>query len=97
MESDSAVVLDSDATGLDDPIALFHTADGEFYCIDDTCTHEDASLAAGWLEDCTVECPVHLAAFCLRTGAALTPPASEAVRTYPVRVTDGHVWVLVEQ
>ena len=36
------------------PIAVFCTDDGELYAIDDTCTHQDASLADGWLEDCRV-------------------------------------------
>ena len=38
--------------------ALFHTEDG-FLAVDDTCTHQDASLAGGWLEGCFVECPLH--------------------------------------
>ncbi|MBV7281271.1 bifunctional 3-phenylpropionate/cinnamic acid dioxygenase ferredoxin subunit [Corynebacterium sp. TAE3-ERU30] len=92
---ESAIVLEPAVTGLDAPIAVFRTEDDEFYCIDDTCTHEDASLAEGWVEGCEVECPVHVAAFCLKTGDALTPPASAPVRTYPVRLNDGHVWVLL--
>src|SRR3712207_7511553 len=36
-----------------------HTDDGEIFAIDDTCTHQDASLADGWLEGCEVECPLH--------------------------------------
>ena len=35
---------------LDPPVSVFHTSDGELYSIDDTCTHQDASLADGWLE-----------------------------------------------
>jgi nitrite reductase/ring-hydroxylating ferredoxin subunit len=34
------------------PIAVFHTEEGELFAIDDTCTHQDASLADGWVEDC---------------------------------------------
>ncbi|BAS13866.1 3-phenylpropionate/cinnamic acid dioxygenase ferredoxin subunit [Arthrobacter sp. Hiyo8] len=39
------------------PIAVFHTEEGELFALDDTCTHQDASLADGWVEDCWVECP----------------------------------------
>ena len=42
----------------DEPIAVFNV-DGDFYAIDDTCTHQDASLADGWLDGCAVECPLH--------------------------------------
>jgi 3-phenylpropionate/trans-cinnamate dioxygenase ferredoxin component len=44
---------------LDPPLAVFHTDDGEVYALDDTCSHQDASLADGWLEGCWVECPLH--------------------------------------
>jgi 3-phenylpropionate/trans-cinnamate dioxygenase ferredoxin component len=76
----------------DVPIAVFN-ADGEFFAIDDTCTHQDASLADGWLEDCTVECPLHASRFDLRTGKPTAPPAKNPVRTYPVEVRDGVIYV----
>ncbi|MEV6068982.1 bifunctional 3-phenylpropionate/cinnamic acid dioxygenase ferredoxin subunit [Nocardia sp. NPDC052001] len=67
------------------PISIFHTEHGLF-AIDDTCTHQDASLADGWVQDCTVECPLHESCFDLRTGAASGPPAKRAVRTHRVEV-----------
>ena len=75
------------------PIALFHTDDGEFFAIDDTCTHQDASLADGWLEDCAVECPLHASRFDLRTGAVDAPPAKQPVRTHQVVVDGDTVYV----
>jgi 3-phenylpropionate/trans-cinnamate dioxygenase ferredoxin component len=74
------------------PVALFH-AEGRIYAIDDTCTHQDASLSEGWLEGCLVECPLHASCFDLRTGAVTAPPARKPVRTYRVEVRDGMVWV----
>ena len=74
------------------PIALFNV-DGTFYAIDDTCTHQDASLADGWLDGCSVECPLHASCFDLRTGKPSAPPAKTAVRTYRVSVADGVVFV----
>lgn len=77
----------------DPKIALFHT-EGTFFAIDDLCTHEDASLSEGWIEDdCQVTCPWHDARFCLKTGAALTAPAHIPVRTHAVTVEDGFVWI----
>jgi 3-phenylpropionate/trans-cinnamate dioxygenase ferredoxin subunit len=74
------------------PVAVFN-ADGHLYAIDDTCTHQDASLADGWLEGCLVECPLHASAFDLRTGEPMAPPARDPVRTYPVHVVDGVILV----
>lgn len=76
----------------DVPIAVFN-ADGELYALDDTCTHQDASLADGWLEDCWIECPLHASRFDLRTGVPSGPPAKRALRTHSVTVQDGMVYV----
>ncbi|RKT79616.1 3-phenylpropionate/trans-cinnamate dioxygenase ferredoxin subunit [Terracoccus luteus] len=75
------------------PIAVFHTEDGEFFAVDDTCTHQDASLADGWLEGCEVECPLHASRFDLRTGRVDAPPAKVGIRTHEVTVTDDTVYV----
>ncbi len=56
-------------------IALFNVG-GEFYAINDRCSHGNASMSEGYLEDdATVECPLHAASFCLKTGKALCLPA----------------------
>ena len=78
---------------VDPPIALFHTDDGDVFAIDDTCTHQDASLADGWLEECEVECPLHASRFDLRTGEVDEPPAKIGVRAHRAEVIDGDVWV----
>jgi 3-phenylpropionate/trans-cinnamate dioxygenase ferredoxin subunit len=75
----------------DPPVAVFHTDDGEVFAIDDTCTHQDASLADGWLEGCEVECPLHASRFDLRTGSVDAPPAKLPVRTHQVVVEDGMI------
>src|SRR3954463_5450970 len=77
------------------PVALFRTDDGGLHAIDDTCTHQDASLADGWLEGCEVECPLHAAIFDLRTGEPDGMLAREPVRTHRVVVRDGSVYVLL--
>jgi nitrite reductase/ring-hydroxylating ferredoxin subunit len=74
------------------PVAVFNL-DGEYYATDDTCSHAESSLADGYVEDGTVECILHFARFCIKTGAALSPPAVDPVRTYPVKVEDGMVLV----
>jgi 3-phenylpropionate/trans-cinnamate dioxygenase ferredoxin component len=73
-------------------VAVFNIL-GEFYAIDDICTHDGGELAGGAVEDHVVICPRHGARFCLRTGAALTPPAYEPVRTYKTRIKNSVVQV----
>ena len=73
-------------------VAVFNVS-GEFYAIDDICTHDGGELAGGAMDGDVVICPRHGARFCLRTGAALTPPAYEPVRTYATRIMNGIVEV----
>lgn len=73
-------------------VALFH-ADGQFYAIDDVCTHDGGPLADGELRNHTIACPRHGAKFDIRTGAALTMPAVRPTRGHDVKIEDGGVWV----
>ena len=68
-------------------------SDGRVYAIDDVCTHDGAELTGGAVEHGEIVCPRHGARFCLRTGAALTPPAYEDVKTYETKIEDGRIWV----
>lgn len=79
----------------DPPVAVFHTDDGEVHALDDTCTHQDASLAEGWLEGCEVECPLHASKFDLRTGNVDAPPARLPVRTHQVLIEGGMIYVVL--
>ncbi len=73
-------------------IVLFHV-DGEFFCLDDVCTHDGGPLGDGVLEDHQIACPRHGAKFDIRDGAAKTMPATEATAAHRVKVENGEVWV----
>lgn len=75
-------------------IALFNVG-GRFFAIDDTCSHDQASLAEGLLRGSTIVCPWHSAEFDVTTGEVLCPPASENVRSYPVFVNGGSIEIEV--
>jgi len=77
------------------PLAVYNV-DGRFHATDDTCTHARASLTDGDLDGDEVICPVHMGTFCVRTGEALSFPASQPLRTYPVSVEDGVVWAALD-
>lgn len=78
------------------PIAIFNV-DGDFYAVDDTCSHAEASLSEGELdtERCTIECPLHGSSFDLRDGEPLTLPAVEPVTVHDIAVHDGVIRLAV--
>ena len=69
---------------------------GEFFAIEDRCSHDDGPLAEGEFDcdDGVAICPRHGANIDIRTGRALTLPAVDPVKTFPVHVRDG--WVKVQ-
>jgi len=73
-------------------VAVFNVG-GDYYAIEDVCTHDGGQLTGGVVEGEEVVCPRHGARFCIKTGAALTAPAYEPVPTFPVRVENGEVQV----
>lgn len=92
IEDDEAIVVLAEDTGWDDDIAVAYS-DGKYRAIDDTCTHEEASLAEGWVEGDEIECPLHSARFSLCTGAALCLPATRPVRTHKVELRGEEIWL----
>lgn len=77
----------------DVPVAVFRSG-GQLYAVDDTCTHQDASLTDGYLEGCFIECPLHASTFDLRTGRPTGPPAKLALRTHDVTEQDEMIFLL---
>jgi len=57
----------------------------EVFAVADTCTHSDASLSEGEVSGFKIECWLHGAEFDLRSGAALTPPATQALQSFKVQ------------
>jgi 3-phenylpropionate/trans-cinnamate dioxygenase ferredoxin subunit len=76
-------------------VAMFRIGD-QVFAIGDTCSHAEASLAEGEVFDHEVECPRHGSEFDLRTGQALSLPATRPVPTYPVAIEDGTVYLMLE-
>jgi len=75
------------------PIAVFRLNDG-YYAINDTCSHDEASLADGdVLDDHIIECPMHGAQFDIKTGKNLSFPAVIPVKSYPVKVENGIIFL----
>lgn len=75
-------------------VAVFNV-DGEYYAIEDVCTHDSGQLTGGEVDGDEVVCPRHQARFAIKSGEALTPPAFEDVETFETVVEDGKVFVIV--
>jgi naphthalene 1,2-dioxygenase ferredoxin component len=76
-------------------IALYNV-DGTIFATDNICTHAYARLSDGWLDGELIECPLHAARFDIRTGKVLDPPATEDLRTYPIRIIDDEIEVKLD-
>lgn len=83
-------VLGIETAGKD--VALYNV-DGEVYATDNICTHGHARLCDGFLEGFEIECPLHQGKFDIRDGLPTCQPVTAAVRTYPVKIENGRVFV----
>jgi naphthalene 1,2-dioxygenase system ferredoxin subunit len=73
-------------------LALF-SIDGEVFATDNICSHGSARLCDGYVEGYEVECPFHQGRFDVRTGAATCGPATEPVKSWPVKIEAGRVYL----
>jgi naphthalene 1,2-dioxygenase system ferredoxin subunit len=88
-------VPDDDVIGVDlggKSLALYGV-DGEVYATDNICTHGHARLCDGFLEGHEIECPLHQGRFDIRSGKAMSAPLTEDIKTWPIKVENGRVFV----
>ena len=93
-----------DAVPADDVIGLMvggrdialYRAEGTIYATDNLCTHGAGRLCDGFLEGHEIECPLHQGKFDIRTGQPTYDPATEAIRSYPVKIEDGRVFLALD-
>ena len=73
--------------------AIYHAPDGGFFATAGKCTHEDVHLCDGLVMGYLIECPKHNGQFDYRTGEAMRAPVCLDLKTFPVRVEGGRVFV----
>lgn len=78
---------------IDDQFVVLVRVDGQFYCIDDVCTHDGGPLGEGKLIGFHIACPRHGAQFDVRSGKAMTMPATEDTQAHEVRVEGDNILV----
>ena len=76
-----------------EPVCLVRLGEDVVKAVHDTCSHQEWSLAEGWVEDNTIECALHGSSFDLDTGTPDSLPAVKPIPTFAVEVRDGEVLV----
>ncbi len=84
----AAIAVDANGT----EVAVY-SLDGKIFATDNQCTHGAARLCEGYLEGFEIECPIHQGRFDIRTGAATCAPATDALKTWPVKIEAGRVYL----
>ena len=80
-------------TDLDDRFIVITRLGDEYYCIDDVCTHDGGPLGEGALDGTCLTCPRHGAQFDVRTGEAVTMPATEPTTKHEVQLVGNEIRV----
>jgi len=80
---------------VEDRLLVLVRVGDDFFALDDVCTHDDGPLSDGTVDDYAIACPRHGAKFDVRTGAALTMPATRPTQAHDVEVRDGQVYVRI--
>jgi naphthalene 1,2-dioxygenase system ferredoxin subunit len=75
-------------------IALYNSG-GDIFATDNICTHGQARLCDGFLDGHEIECPLHQGKFDVRTGQPTCAPVTEAIRSYPVKIEAGRVFLAI--
>jgi 3-phenylpropionate/trans-cinnamate dioxygenase ferredoxin subunit len=76
-------------------IAIFNVG-GQYYAIEDVCSHDDGPVAEGDLEGYEIVCPRHGAHFDIRDGRVLSFPAITPIRSFPVKLEGNDILIEIE-
>ena len=74
-------------------LAIYRSREDQYYATDGLCTHEQVHLADGLVMDEIIECPKHNGRFNYKTGEARGAPVCVNLKTYPVKVDGGTVYI----
>lgn len=80
----------------DTKIGIFQL-NNKYFAIENVCPHAYALLTEGFVEDGTVECPLHEAIFDIETGNLESGPGCRNLCTYPVKIEGESVLISLEK
>lgn len=90
-QGEVASFLVEDSAGVQKKIAVVHTENGNWYALNDRCTHGRVALSDGFVEDNCLECPRHGAQFDLETGMPVSPPATVPIEMYQLTIANDRI------
>ncbi|QGJ68466.1 Ferredoxin subunit of nitrite reductase and ring-hydroxylating dioxygenase [Planctomycetales bacterium 10988] len=82
---------------VEDQFLIIVHQDGEYFALEDQCSHAAVPLSDGNLEEGAIVCPMHGAKFDIRSGAALTMPAIRPIQSFPVKVEDDDIYIALDE
>lgn len=92
-------VFENEVVGVQfqDKNLAIYDVNGEIFATDNICSHGNARLCDGFLEGHEIECPHHQGRFDIRDGKALCAPLTENISTYPVKIENGRVFIVLDE
>jgi naphthalene 1,2-dioxygenase ferredoxin component len=81
--------------GPDGEEILILKINGDLHAVSNVCTHARALMIGGEVDGYELECPLHGARFDVRDGHVVAPPATKALKVYPVKAEQGRIWIKV--
>ncbi|HKX35729.1 MAG TPA: non-heme iron oxygenase ferredoxin subunit [Rhizorhapis sp.] len=93
IRSEELAAEDGVAVELEGKTVLICQSKGEYFAVENRCSHAEEKLECGRIRRGSIACPMHGARFDLASGRPLNPPATEPIKTYAVRLLDG--WIEV--
>lgn len=92
-------VFENEVVGVEfqDKNLAIYEVNGEIFVTDNICSHGNARLCDGFLEGHEIECPHHQGRFDIRDGKALCAPLTDDISTYPVKIENGRVFIVLDE
>lgn len=86
----------SKAFKVEDHVILVCNSNGEYFAVQNRCTHQDSPLEGGRIRNGLISCPKHGVMFDVRTGCGRGQMGRIPLRTYALRIVDGRIEVSVD-
>ena len=81
----------------DQTFAIYRSPESNYFCTEGQCSHKQMHLKYGKVRGNTIECPMHKGQFNYQTGEAVHPPACKSLKTFPVKIENNEVFVLIDE
>jgi 3-phenylpropionate/trans-cinnamate dioxygenase ferredoxin subunit len=67
----------------------------EYFAIENRCSHALATFDEGRMRGYRIMCPLHGGSFDIRDGSCTGLPATQPIRSFPLRITNGTIEVAI--